>query len=60
MAKPDALAAVQAVEELYFYRRFGEAADLAGRIVRGCGGLDNETVQLLRSYEERSRKRAGC
>ncbi|KAL2886096.1 Quinone oxidoreductase [Ceratocystis lukuohia] len=58
VSKPEALAAVQAVEELYFYRRFEEAAQLAENIIAQRGGLDTETVELLRDYEARSRRRA--
>ncbi|KAL5596677.1 hypothetical protein BROUX41_006630 [Berkeleyomyces rouxiae] len=58
VGKPETSAVVQAVEELYFYRRFVQAAALAESIVAGRGGLDEATAALLESYAERSRRRA--
>ncbi|KAK0387341.1 hypothetical protein NLU13_5654 [Sarocladium strictum] len=51
---------VHAVEELYYFRRFQEAADLAERVLRESTALDDhgEVRQLLESYEKRCRSKA--
>jgi hypothetical protein len=52
--------AEHAVEELYFYRRYGEAVEFIRRILAGAdevGGLDDETLTLLREYERRCLER---
>ncbi|ORY68996.1 uncharacterized protein BCR38DRAFT_425008 [Pseudomassariella vexata] len=57
IAKPQAQALLHAVEELYFFRRYEEAAKFVGRVLGGDGksgsddGLDEDTRKLLRHYE---------
>ncbi|TLD28892.1 hypothetical protein PspLS_03285 [Pyricularia sp. CBS 133598] len=46
---------VHAVEELYFYRRYAEAADFAGRVLAQPEVLDTDTRTLLARYQERCR-----
>jgi hypothetical protein len=51
---------VHAIEELYYFRRFQEAADLAERILRESEGLEDhgDVQRLLESYEKRCRDKA--
>ncbi|TLS24116.1 hypothetical protein PpBr36_08175 [Pyricularia pennisetigena] len=49
---------VHAVEELYFYRRYAEAADFAGRVLAQPEILDADTRALLTRYQARCRSRA--
>ena len=54
--KPDAQALLHAVEEMYFYRRFGEAVALVRRIFSSDGrgeNLDDDTRNLLVYYESK-------
>ncbi|EHA48402.1 hypothetical protein MCOR27_001249 [Pyricularia oryzae] len=46
---------VHAVEELYFYRRYAEAAEFAGRVLAQPEVLDADTRTLLTRYQERCR-----
>jgi hypothetical protein len=51
--------ALHAVEELYFFRRYQEAADLAAKIL-GEGELGNsesETKALLEKYKQQCRRK---
>jgi len=60
-SKPELLEAVHAVEELYFYRRYGEAAAFARRVLDGADGLarlDGDVRALLEGYEKRCLDRA--
>lgn len=54
--KHEAQELLHAVEELYFFRRFEEAASLVGRIFEGeagGNGLDGDIADLLRTYERK-------
>ncbi|KAK9445457.1 hypothetical protein VB005_00568 [Metarhizium brunneum] len=46
---------IHAVEELYFFRRYQEGADLVKRALENGGAetLDNDSRQLLESYEKK-------
>jgi len=60
--KPEAQEVLHAVEELYFFRRYEEAARFIGRIFseeegKGEKSLDADTQKSLRLYEERARVR---
>ena len=58
--KPEAQQLLHAVEELYFFRRYEEAARFARQMlaVPGVEGLlDNDTVKMLRYYEEQCLRR---
>ncbi|KAK1566283.1 uncharacterized protein LY79DRAFT_572362 [Colletotrichum navitas] len=58
--KPVLQELLHAVEELYFYRRFEEAAAFARRVLDGSdAALDRDTRETLTRYEEKSRGRAG-
>lgn len=62
VSKPEAQELLHAVEELYFYRRFEEAAAFVGRVFEGEGGasgLDGEVADVLRSYERKCLVRLG-
>ena len=53
---------VHAVEELYYFRRFAEAADIIQRALGpgpsdDKGPFDDDTKKLLNSYRERCRRR---
>lgn len=53
---------LHAVEELYFFGKFHEAAEYASRVLREADGLGDdgphgEARELLESYERRCRKR---
>ncbi|KAI6369461.1 hypothetical protein MCOR25_004418 [Pyricularia grisea] len=50
---------VHAVEELYFYRRYAEAADFAGRVLAQPEVLDADTKTLLTRYQARCRLKSG-
>ena len=56
MSKPAAQMLVHAVEELYFFRRYAEAAAFVRRVMdKGNGGvLDAEVRELMETYERRS------
>jgi hypothetical protein len=55
VTKSEAEELVAAVEELYFFRRYDEAARFVHKVIgEGIhGGLDRETRKLLASYEQR-------
>lgn len=56
VTKPEAQALLHAVEELYFFRRYGEGAAFVRRVLNGDGaapGLDEDTRKMLRYYETR-------
>jgi len=57
VSKPQAQELVHAVEELYFFRRYGEAVEFIRRVWKEGGGegggLDNDTRELLAYYERR-------
>ncbi|KAK2022991.1 hypothetical protein LX32DRAFT_645009 [Colletotrichum zoysiae] len=58
--KPVLQELLHAVEELYFSRRFAEAAAFARRVLDGSdAALDRDTRGTLARYEEKSRGRAG-
>ncbi|KAK2004216.1 hypothetical protein LX36DRAFT_696359 [Colletotrichum falcatum] len=58
--KPVLQGLLHAVEELYFYRRFEEAAAFARRVLDGSdAALDRDTRDTLARYEEKARGRAG-
>ncbi|KAK2065586.1 hypothetical protein LY76DRAFT_586309 [Colletotrichum caudatum] len=58
--KPVLQELLHAVEELYFSRRFEEAAAFARRVLNGSdAALDRDTRETLARYEEKSRGRAG-
>ncbi|XWX01633.1 hypothetical protein V2A60_009661 [Cordyceps javanica] len=58
-SKMDVQELLHAVEELYFFRRYREAADLAAEVLSGGGGsgaaLDADSRQLLEKYEAKCR-----
>ncbi|KAF6833931.1 hypothetical protein CPLU01_05226 [Colletotrichum plurivorum] len=57
--KPALQEILHAVEELYFLRRYDEAAALAECVLAGSdAALDRDTREMLRRYEEKSRGRA--
>ena len=62
VGKPQAQELIHAVEELYFFRRYAEAAGFIGRIWaqggEAGGGLDEDTRELLRYYQERCAEKA--
>ena len=51
---------VHAVEELYFFHQYQEAADLAGKVLKESRGLDDhgEVRKLLESYEKKCKAAA--
>ncbi|KAH8171416.1 hypothetical protein LIA77_08183 [Sarocladium implicatum] len=51
---------VHAIEELYFFRRYQEAADLATKVLKESRGLDDhgEVRQQLETYEKRCKAKA--
>ncbi|KAF2962866.1 hypothetical protein GQX73_g10713 [Xylaria multiplex] len=56
VSKPEAQALLQAVEELYFFRRFSEGAQFARSVIdddAGAGKLDNDTLKTLLYYERK-------
>lgn len=57
VSKPQAQELVHAVEELYFFRRHGEAVEFIRRVWREGGseggGLDSDTRELLAYYERK-------
>lgn len=60
--KHEAQELLHAVEELYFFRRFGEAVSLVGKIFDGEGsgdGLDGDVQDLLRTYERKCNEKLG-
>ncbi|KAK0720714.1 hypothetical protein B0H67DRAFT_577113 [Lasiosphaeris hirsuta] len=66
LTKPQAQDLLHAVEELYFFRRYREAAEFTRRAlgdgdetaVSSSGGVDGETKSLLRQYLGRCEARA--
>ncbi|KAI3542444.1 hypothetical protein CMEL01_00876 [Colletotrichum melonis] len=57
-SKPVLQELLHAVEELYFLRRFGEAAAFARRVLDGSeAALDRDTKETLVRYEEKCRGR---
>lgn len=61
VSKPEAQTLIHAVEELYFFGRYDEAAAFIHRILDGtrpAAGLDDDTKDLLRLYEDKCRKKA--
>ncbi|OLN85624.1 hypothetical protein CCHL11_05814 [Colletotrichum chlorophyti] len=59
-SKPVLQEVLHAVEELYFERRFGEAAGFARRVLEGSeAALDRDTREMLIRYEEKCRGRMG-
>ena len=55
VSKPATQELVHAVEELYFFKRYDEAAALVRRVFSEGNGdvLDRESKKLLRDYESR-------
>ncbi|RSL86153.1 hypothetical protein CEP51_002977 [Fusarium floridanum] len=52
-SKMDIQELIHAVEELYFFRRYHEAAQLATEALAGSGGLDRDSRQLLDVYQRK-------
>ena len=56
---------LHAVEELYYLKRYAEGEGFVRRVLQsdigsdGAGRLDEETVKLLRYYEEKCGARIG-
>lgn len=50
-SKMDIQELIHAVEELYFFRRYHEAAQLATEALAGSDGLDRDSRQLLEVYQ---------
>ncbi|UPL00620.1 hypothetical protein LCI18_011554 [Fusarium solani-melongenae] len=50
-SKMDIQELIHAVEELYFFRRYQEAAQLATEALAGSDGLDRDSRQLLDAYQ---------
>ncbi|KAI8672847.1 hypothetical protein LRP88_02632 [Fusarium phalaenopsidis] len=50
-SKMDIQELIHAVEELYFFRRYHEAAQLAAEALAGSDGLDRDSRQLLDAYQ---------
>lgn len=62
LSKQEAQEVLHAVEELYFYRRFGEAVTFIGRVFEGEGGaagLEGDVKDLLRLYESKCMRKLG-
>jgi len=69
LSKPDAQEVLHAVEELYYFGRWDEAAAFVARVLesaRTCGadserggGLDEDTFAMLEEYERRIARRLG-
>lgn len=62
VSKPEAQELLHAVEELYFYRRYEEAAAFVRKVFEGEGGasgLDGEVAEILRGYEKKCLVRLG-
>lgn len=59
VTKPEAQAVVHAVEELYFFRRYQEAGDFAGKVLQDSDGLDQDTKTLLKYYETKCVDKTG-
>ncbi|KAJ8107850.1 hypothetical protein ONZ43_g6608 [Nemania bipapillata] len=56
VSKPEVQTLLHAVEELYFFRRFSEAAQFARSVVdddAGAGKLDGDTLKTLLYYEKK-------
>jgi hypothetical protein len=51
--------ALHAVEELYFFRRYQEAADLAAKILNegGLGDSEPEAKSLLEKYKQQCQQK---
>ncbi|KAJ3526652.1 hypothetical protein NM208_g11084 [Fusarium decemcellulare] len=56
-SKMDIQELLHAVEELYFFRRYHDAVQLAGDALYGSNGLDRDSRQLLATYQERCQKK---
>ncbi|KAF5003278.1 hypothetical protein FDECE_10178 [Fusarium decemcellulare] len=56
-SKMDIQELLHAVEELYFFRRYQDAVQLAGDALSGSNGLDRDSRQLLATYQERCQKK---
>ncbi|KAM5352630.1 hypothetical protein ACJ41O_005352 [Fusarium nematophilum] len=56
-SKMDIQELIHAVEELYFFRRYQDAALLAGDALAGSDGLDRDSQKLLATYQERCQKK---
>ncbi|KAF7549595.1 hypothetical protein G7046_g8291 [Stylonectria norvegica] len=52
-SKQEVQEAVHAFEELYFFRQYEHALRFLRDVLRSSGGLDDETRQLLRTYEDK-------
>ncbi|KAK3996732.1 hypothetical protein QBC44DRAFT_257607 [Cladorrhinum sp. PSN332] len=62
LSKPDAQELLHAVEELYFFKRFNEAAQFLSKVFNDGKGeecIDQETRGLLKVYEGRCRAKLG-
>lgn len=56
VSKQEGQELLHAVEELYFYRRYGEAVAFIGRVFEGAGeavGVDRDVRYLLGAYERK-------
>ncbi|KAF4977784.1 hypothetical protein FZEAL_5750 [Fusarium zealandicum] len=51
---------VHAVEELYFFRSYKEAAQLASDALDGSDGLDRDSRQLLVTYKDKCQQRVSA
>lgn len=56
-SKPEVQAVLHAVEELYFFERFGEAVEFLGRVRVDAEGLGDEAREMLEGYERRCKER---
>ncbi|KAL2687053.1 hypothetical protein Neosp_004604 [[Neocosmospora] mangrovei] len=56
-SKMDIQEVIHAVEELYFFRRYHEAAQLATEALSGSDGLDRDSQQLLEVYQGKCHKK---
>ncbi|ETS80994.1 hypothetical protein PFICI_05996 [Pestalotiopsis fici W106-1] len=64
VTKPEVQALLHAVEELYFFKRYDEGVVFVRRLLDGeegsSGGLEADTVKLLRYYQSKCEQRASA
>ncbi|KAI0152879.1 hypothetical protein GGR57DRAFT_161105 [Xylariaceae sp. FL1272] len=60
VSKPEAQTLLHAVEELYFFRRFGEAVQFVNQVLDSAkeGCIDEDVLKTLRYYEKKCREKA--
>ncbi|KAI1270632.1 hypothetical protein F5Y18DRAFT_422131 [Xylariaceae sp. FL1019] len=60
VSKPEAQTLLHAVEELYFFRRFGEAVQFVSKVLDSAeeGCIDGDVLKTLRYYERKCREKA--